>query len=100
MSAPPDGTGATPRLAALVRAWQGAGTLLLNLLVLLVVCNLLLAAAFAVKDRRRAPVPAVPFASDGAPLPGPKRTAFQLDWFDARAYGPPESHGRAAQVLD
>jgi hypothetical protein len=74
--------------------------MLLNLTVLLVAVNLLLGAAFAVKDRRRVPAPAVPFADDGAPLPGPKRTAFQLEWFDARAYGPPESHPRAAQVLD
>src|SRR5688572_17323580 len=103
MSATPEGpAGATPRLAALVRAYQGAATLLLNLLVLLVAVNLLLAAGFAIKDRRgRAAAPPVqPFAADGAPRPGPKRTAFQLEWFDARAYGPPESHARAAQVLD
>jgi hypothetical protein len=103
MSATPEGpAAATPRLAALVRAYQGAATLLLNLLVLLVVLNLLLAAGFAIKDRRarRAVPPAEPFAADGTPLPGPKRTAFQLDWFDARAYGPPASHARAAQVLD
>ena len=102
MSATPEGpAAATPRLAALARAYQGAATLLLNLLVLLVVFNLLLAAAFAIKDRRgRAAAAAAPFAADGAPLPGPKRTAFQLDWFDARAYGAPESHARAAQVLD
>jgi GDSL-like lipase/acylhydrolase family protein len=103
MSASPDDpAGGTPRLPALVRAYQGAATLLLNLLVLLVAVNLLLGAAFALKDRRarRAPAPAVPFAADGAPLPGPKRTTFQLDWFDARAYGPPASDERAARVLD
>jgi hypothetical protein len=93
--------GGTPRLAALARAYQGAATLLLNFLLLLVAANLVLAAAFAVKDRRgRSAAPAEPFAADGAPLPGPKRTAFQLEWFDARAYGPPASHARAAQVLD
>lgn len=100
MSATPEGAGTPPRLQALVRAWQGAATLLLNLLVLLVVVNLLLAAAFAIKDGRSRPVPAQPFGADGAPLPGPRRTAFQLEWFDARAYGPPESRARAAQVLD
>lgn len=103
MSATPAGpAGGSPRLAALVRAYQGAGTLLLNLLLLLVAVNLLLAAAFAIKDRRgrAAAPPGQPFAADGAPLPGPMRTAFQLEWFDARAYGPPASHARAAQVLD
>jgi hypothetical protein len=103
MSAPPPGSAAAPpRLAALVRAYQGAATLLLNVVVLLVLVNLLLGVAFALKDRRpgRAAAPPAPFAADGAPLPGPKRTTFQLDWFDARAYGPPSSEARAAQVLD
>jgi hypothetical protein len=103
MSATPEGSAAAPpRLAALVRAYQGAATLLLNVVVLLVLVNLLLGAAFALKDRRarQATLPKAPFAADGAPLPGPKRTTFQLDWFDARAYGPPSSEARAAQVLD
>jgi hypothetical protein len=102
MSATPaDPAGGTPRLAGVVRAYQGAATLLLNFLVLLVAANLVLAAAFAVTDRRGgAAGPTEPFAADGAPLPGPKRTTFQLEWFAARAYGPPASHGRAAQVLD
>lgn len=103
MSATPAGpAGGSPRLAALVRAHQGAATLLLNLVLVLVAVNLLLAAAFALDAARvrlfASPL-GPPFAADGAPNAGPGRTEYQLEWFDARAYGPPSDEPRAARVL-
>jgi lysophospholipase L1-like esterase len=88
-----------------VTAWYTSAALMsLNLLVAIVILNLGLWVVFAIKDRATRPSPSSGdgslFASDGAPLPGSRRTAFQLEWFDANAYGDATQRAHAARVLD
>jgi len=40
------------------------------------------------------------FRADGAPLPGPKRSAYQIEWFDYSAYGGDFGETEVAGVLD
>jgi len=90
------------RMQRLRAFYLSCAILLLNTLVLFVALNLLLGAAYAIKDWRRKPVASYSgplFREDGAPIDTGKRTDYQLNWFDFKACQELEPE-YAGEVLD
>jgi lysophospholipase L1-like esterase len=84
--------------------------MLLNVTLLFVAVNVVLCIAYAMLETRpNATGPAESggehgmhggFAASGAPLASPRRSSYQLEWFDLAAYGTPADANEASRVLD
>jgi hypothetical protein len=78
-------------LGRLGGAYRDTALITFNVVVLIVAANLVLGGMYVVRDRegtRSSPAEAEPghFREDGSPVKTPKRTSYQMRWFDYRAF--------------